>query len=329
MALTRMLITNLIVSILFFVLASVVHAQTIYTPTLIHTVDASKWQPPAPDTCGIVYLPSSNHLLISDSEVDEMSIYQGANVYETTLDGTLVKTYNTLNFSHEPTDLAADLNRNTYFFTDDNQKKIFVVNLGTDKTFGTTDDTITSIDTVKYGCTDTEGIALGDNKLFLACGVDVKIVTLSPGPNGVFDGLDDTATSFSTSSINQSDPEGIEYNPDSNTLFIVSTSAKSVAETTLTGTLVKNIDISPFTIKVPSGLEYAPSSVNSALKSLYIAARGVDNGTDPSENDGKIYEISLSGPPTPKQILLSWLGSAFDRNMDLKVNSFDFANVIR
>jgi hypothetical protein len=32
---------------------------------------------------------------------------------------------------------------------------------------------------------------------------------------------------------------------------------------------------------------------------LYISIRGVDNGADPDENDGTIYEISLSGSGVP------------------------------
>ena len=323
---------SLIIFVLFFTLAASARAQTVYTPTLIRTIDTSRWTPPSPDACGLVWLPESNRFLVTDSEVDEMTIYQGANTFEMNFDGTISQNplYTTVGFSNEPTDIAVDSedpDNVLYYFTDDDQKAINAVNLGPDSLFRTPDDKVTKILTSQYGCTDPEGIAYNANRLFLACGVDAKIVTISLGNDGVLGGTDDTVTNFLTSGINQSDPEGIEYNPDSNTLLIVSTSGRYVAETTLTGTLIRNIDILPFNIVTPSGLEYAPSSVNPAVKSIYIAARGVDNNTNPLENDGKIYEISLSGAPTPKQLLLSWLlgTSDFDRNHDGKVNSLDFA----
>jgi hypothetical protein len=76
-------------------------------------------------------------------------------------------------------------------------------------------------------------------------------------------------------------------------------------EVTLSGALVNTYDLSAFlgTAKKRSGVAYGPgSSHNSGAKSVYIASRGVDNDTDPNENDGKVYEVALgsSGPnPTP------------------------------
>ena len=277
---------------------------------LVRIIDTSLWSPPSPDPAGITYLPNTNSLLISDSEVDEMTIYQNANVYQSSLDGTLLRIANTLSFSREPTDVAVDLPNNLYYFSDDDQKKIFVVDLGSDNTFGTVDDRVQSFTTLGFNCTDPEGIALGNGKLYIACGIDAKITILSPGGNGVFDGVspsgDDQATSFSTANFNQNDLEGIEYNPQNNTLFIVSTSARMVAEVTTGGSIIRNIDISSFNIRVPAGLEYAPSSIDPLAKNLYIVARGVDNNADPTENDGKIYEISFSlnspqNSPTPSR----------------------------
>lgn len=289
--------------------ASIVNSQVPSVPSsLIRLTDTSQWSPPSPDPAGISYLSDTNSLLISDSEVDEMPIYQNANVYQSSLNGNLIRISNTLSFSHEPTDVAVDLPKNLYYFSDDNQKKIFVVDLGSDHAFATGDDRVRSFSTLDFNCTDPEGIALGAGKLYVACGIDRNIVTLSPGGNGIFDGVapsgDDQATSFSTAVFNQMDPEGIEYNSLNNSLFIVSTSARSVAEVTTTGIQLRNIDISPFNIRVPAGLEYAPASNNPQAKSLYIVARGVDNNVDPTENDGKIYEISFaaSSPnnsPTP------------------------------
>src|SRR5207237_3678542 len=51
-----------------------------------------------------------------------------------------------------------------------------------------------------------------------------------------------------------------------------------------------------------SDVALAPGSVNHSETHLYISDSGVDNNADPTENDGKVYEISLDpaecGQPT-------------------------------
>lgn len=276
--------------------------QTTVTASLIQVINASIWQPPAPDTAGIAYIPSSNKLLVSDSEVDEMTIYQGVNVFESSLTGQVTRTATTVGFSNEPTGAAVNPINNHYFFTDDDKRKIFEIYLGPDGIFRTADDQIITLSTLPYGCNDPEGIAYGDNKLFLACGADVKIVVVNKGVNGLFDGIpptgDDFVNQFTTSGMNQTDPEGVEYNPDTNTLYIVSTSKKIAAETTLTGMHLRNIDFSSTGIIKPAGITLAPSSVNPTIKNLYLIDRAIDNDNDPTENDSRIYEISF-----PEQIV--------------------------
>jgi putative cell wall-binding protein len=43
----------------------------------------------------------------------------------------------------------------------------------------------------------------------------------------------------------------------------------------------------------------APATSGSGF-SIYVADRGVDNNTDPNENDGRIYEISIGSAPSPR-----------------------------
>src|SRR5215204_4311087 len=57
------------------------------TALLVRTVDTSAWATPSPDPAGITYDAANNRLVLSDSEVDEMPLYQGRNVFFSTLDG--------------------------------------------------------------------------------------------------------------------------------------------------------------------------------------------------------------------------------------------------
>ena len=271
--------------------------------TLVQTVDASQWSPPSPDSAGIVYLPASNTLLVSDSEVNEMPIFTGDNLFEITLTGNLIDTLTTISFSDEPTGITYNPSNGHLFFSDDQgQMGVYELNPGPDGLYDTSDDIVTSFVTKDFGSSDPEGItfASGLGVLFIADGANSEIYQVAPGSNGIFDGVppagDDKVTSFDTAGFGQTDPEGIAFNSDTGNLYIVGRPRNTLFEVTTAGTLVQRIDISAADITNPAGLAYAPSSQNPSEMNIYIAARGVDNNTDPNENDGKVYEFTL--PPT-------------------------------
>ena len=64
-------------------------ASSHQTSSLIQVIDASAFNPPAPDTAGIAYIDSSDRLLVSDSEVNEMPLFEGTNVFEIDASGSL------------------------------------------------------------------------------------------------------------------------------------------------------------------------------------------------------------------------------------------------
>lgn len=300
------------------------------TATLVRTIQTSQWNPPSPDPSGITYWPGRNTLFISDGEVEEMPQYfEGDNLFEATTAGTLVDTYSTTAFSNEPVgvEIAIDPVHNTLFVTDDNQKRVYVIGLGADGRYGTSDDTRTSFSTTAFGDEDPEGIAYGSGKLFLTSGVGAEVYVLTPGANGQFDGVaptgDDQVTQWDTGVLNQPDPEGIEYNSDTGTLFIVSNKNKwDITEATTTGALVRTIEASFLNSNSPSDLTFAPSSANPRVKNLFMTDRGVDNNQDPDENDGKIYELSLTSGPPPSSNLLANPGFELDGNNDGKPDTW-------
>jgi uncharacterized protein YjiK len=270
---------------------------------LVHTIHTSGFNPPSPDPSGLAYDSASNTLLISDGEVDEMAIFNGANIFESTLTGSLVATHTTYhsnsdNFSKEPVGIAFNPSNQHVFISDDVKNEVFDVNLGPDGRIGTSDDTITSFDTLNFS-DDPEGITFDPltGNLFIVDGVDEEVYQLSRGPNNIFDGIpttgDDVMTHFDTQIMGVLDPESIEFNPDNGHLYILSGPAELIAETTTTGTLIRTIGIAAAMNERAAGLAYAPASDDPTSKNLYIAERGVDNNADPFENDGRIYEFSL------------------------------------
>jgi DNA-binding beta-propeller fold protein YncE len=280
---------------------------------LVNTIDTSKaaWNPSSPDPAGIAYWPAAGRLLISDSEVEEdHPDFQGVNVFIAQLDGALMSTCDTLDFSLEPTGVAVNPNTNRIYFSDDNERKVFEVDLGPDGEYCTSDDLVTSLDTRAFGSFDPEGVAYGENKLFIADGVAAEVYVVDLGADGVIGGGDDQFLySFDTFDLGLRHAEGIEYNPDNRSLFIVSDhpNDRNMAEVTLFGWVIRYFDLSFLGSVARSGVAYAPGSQNPAIYNVYISSIGVDNDVDPEENDGKVWEIYLGNPapimPLPEVFL--------------------------
>ena len=301
--------------------------------TLENTTETFENSPPSPDPAGLAYLRDHTNpiytgkLLISDSEVDELSppnpaAYTGVNLFVLDLLGSLDSTLTTYDptadpaiiFSEEPSGVAYNPANDYLYFADDDKKMIHELNPGSDGKYNTSDDKIRSIHTSAFnnGSLDPSGVSLdntrGNGHLLIADDSGDEIYDVNLGSNGILN-ISDAVTHFDTSSIGIRKPEGVEFNPDNCTLFILS-SVKSehlIAETTIDGNLLRYLDIGSIDggahAKLPAGLAYAPASSFSNENNLYIVARGVDNdsGSDPNplENDGKMFEVSFDNNAPP------------------------------
>jgi hypothetical protein len=115
----------------------------------------------------------------------------------------------------------------------------------------------------------------------------------------VFGNGNDQVRQFATAPIGVNDPEAVEFDPNSGTLFMVTANGDKIVEATTSGALVSEIDTSYLPLDKPAGLVYAPRSTDPSKKSFYIADRKVDNDGHPDENDGAIYEVAVGQAPPP------------------------------
>ena len=266
---------------------------------LIQILETSNF--PAPDTAGIVYLPSQDAFLVSDSEINEMTIFQGGNVFKVDRNGSLLETFSTISFSNEPTGVTINPLNNHCFFSDDNSGSIYEIDPGDDGLCLTADDTVTSFATDNnFGSLDPEDVTYGLESLFISDGVNNRVYRIS-GNNGVFDNVteENLVNSFDTQSLGVTDPEGIVFDSTNDTLFIVGPHEQLIIQTTTYGTLLHTIDISAINPNRPSGLALAPSSEDPTMINLYMVVRGEDNNSDPNENDGAIYELAIPTITSP------------------------------
>src|SRR6266536_2018922 len=200
-----------------------------FRSSLVRTTDTSKWTPPSPDPSGLAYLPRSGTLLMVDGEVEEtvsgITHFAGANAWEMTLGGSVVRTANISKVA--PT-----------------------------------------------------------------------VVPMTNEPTGV--AWNSTNGHFDVQQYGVVDPESVEFNPDTGTLFVLSNHANPIiVETSTSGALLQTIDFSAAPQVAPAGLAYAPASDGSNTKRFYVVDRGIDNNSNPAIVDGKMFELTAPTATTP------------------------------
>ncbi|MGZ4123926.1 MAG: CBM96 family carbohydrate-binding protein [Actinomycetota bacterium] len=280
------------------------------TATLVRTTETSAWSPPSPDPSGVVYLPGSDRLLVADSEVDETTGagYHGVNLWQTTRAGSVTSTGTTFGYpSHEPTGLGYDAGTKTLFVSDDAKRLVFVVRPGTDGAFGTPDDVVSSVNAGAYGSTDTEDPEFlpSTGHLYFLDGIGTEVYDIDP-VDGVFGNGNDVMHHFDVGQFGPTDWEGLSSDPSSGDLLVGARKDKKIFEVTPSGTLVRVIDASGISgMRWLSGLATAPATDDAARTDYWIVDRAVDNGQSPSENDGKMFEVSIGGTTNRAPVVTS------------------------
>lgn len=275
-------------------------APAVATATHVNTVLLSQLAPPVPDSSGITYIPSTDRLLIGDSEVEEMAIYQGVNLWTLTRSGAKTATGTTTAWSNEPTGLGYDPGGNRLFVSDDVAKKVFEVTPGGDGSFGTGDDVRRSWSTSLFGSGDPEDIAFDTSSgdLFVSDGTGNEVYRLQAGPDALFGTNDDIYSHFDVAVYGATDSEGLGYDSARDTLLVADRNTKKIYETTTAGQLVTTIDITAGNLSKPADVEVAPSSQGTGARNLFIVQRGIDNDNNPTENDGKMVEMAVNLNPS-------------------------------
>jgi uncharacterized protein YjiK len=272
--------------------------------TLVRRTNTWQYTPPSNDSSGITHIPESNTLLISDSEINEISAWAGSNLFEAALLGTLVgpdtvftggSTSNPI--SDEPTDVAYNPKNGRLFVSDDTSPRIYEIIPGTGGSYSPANGATFvqfNPNTPPSNSTDPEGTSLNTwnyRHLYFTDGVNGGggiVYVLDLGDNEVLDTNDQVIHQFIVSSMGISDPEGSAFNWHNGHLYVMSRTADLIVEVTPDGDPVRYIDIADINLGNPGSLVYAPASDNSDRHNLYIVTRGADE--DP---DSELVEITF------------------------------------
>jgi len=271
--------------------------------SVVNTIQTSLWNPASPDPAGIDAMHDGN-MLVVDSEIDEDELAwldAGVNAWIMQPNGTVVQTCNDLyNYDKEPTGVAVNIANGDVYVADDNwhgtaPNEFKRINVVTD--FCTANDIFYRFSVTEFGVIDPESVAHGDGKLFIGDGLNAEVFVITPDQNGVFNS-NATVRSFDTASLNIFDLEGMTYHHGRGTLFLISRQNPIfILEVNINGDPLNMWDLGSLSLVGLGGLGSGPSSTNPSQMNLFIADRGIDNNTDPMENDGMIYEVSIGNAP--------------------------------
>ena len=295
----------LFVSVLCPLLPNTQPAGAATAGSVIRVTLTSSWPTHSPDPMGLTYNPRAKRLLISDSEVDEMpALWKGKNLFVAKRGGSLVATGMFRRFTLEPEDLAWNNKTQVLFVTDDDRDRVFRVGRGKDRKLGTRDDVVaTVLNTRRFGSPDPEGLAWRGGRKPMLIVTDSgdsgptslpRVYKIHRGKDKRFGTRDDVITSFGTHRYGFTNAEDVAIK--GKRLFIVSNRQHYILETDLSGRLIQKIDISSAGIKAASGITFAPGT-DGGKGRIYITDSGVDNGVNPSENDGRLFELKLVNVP--------------------------------
>jgi hypothetical protein len=270
-------------------------------------------EPTSPDPSGLTYRPphdgqTAGRIINVDGEVDEMSNYwSGANVYELTTGGDLTRWWDTSSRSgaritNEPTGAAWDEGRNRLYIDSDDDRRVYVF----DPARGANPQEIERTDlersfSVSFA-SDPEGLAYGADELFVCDGSSEEIWVLAPGPNGFFNGLpsnggDDvwSATSIPPALARTTPRAASTARPPAPVHDQSQLEHRAGGHTGVRSFQRRPADAGRALPGADGGAQLDQPGTSRPSD----ADRAVDNDTNGNENDGKIYEIHLSGTPPP------------------------------
>lgn len=233
------------------------------------------------DPAGIAYDPVTDTLFMTDSEVEE-AFFHSTNFFRLGRDGSLKGSLD-LPFTDEATGLAIDAANRRLFITDDDQDKVYVVNVNNPSAL------LWQFNTLPLGGTDPEDIAFDPvtGHLFICNGPDRTIVEVNQTGTQVFSSI------LLPTAI--ADVEAMCYDPNEQVFYVGGGFSATIWKVDRSGAIV-DVITELENARNPENnrrvnvkdLELAPASDGSGETRLYVADYGWSHYAD-----GRLIELDL------------------------------------
>ena len=244
------------------------------------------------DPSALAYVPQSQTLFLSDSEVDESPFVRASNLWALETDGSRKQSFSLWSptgFTKEPTGLAFDPVTGYLFISDDDKYKVFWVDPA--------NPTVKRGEflTKAVGGDDPEDLAINPNNghLFIVNGLSRTIVETNSTGTQLFSKI--------TLPKEITDPEALAYDARENVFYVGGGFGPNIWKVDRGGAILSTIDIlTGYRNPLNDGrasvkdLELAPSSDpndNQDHLSLYVADYGKSH-----VDDGRPFELNVGDP---------------------------------
>jgi len=242
---------------------------------------------------GIAHVPSSGRFVLVDADINRSPRFKGKNLWEVGLArGEVFQSVDLTAFTDEPSDIAYDPGRDSFFVTDDDAIRLHEV--------GPSGERRSTIDLAALGAKDPEGVthARKLDRLFVADGKGQRVLELTPEGRLV--------GGFDFGGLGIGNAEGIVQDPESGHLFLLSDEEQTLYELTIQGELVAAHGLRGLGTVRPRGVTLGPSSDpedDPGARSFYV----VDGGGK-HHPDGRVYEVVLVNRPAGGAVRTSLVG---------------------
>lgn len=253
------------------------------------------------DPAGLAYHPGTGSLYVADSEINELSEFEGNNLFEVSLRGD--QTIRSIpSGNSEPTGITYNAFDGYFYVTNDDTHSIYRYDERLNAPFAV----VSTLDAVATA-EDPEGITSDPTTgaIYVVDGTAGGMQVL------IYNSALEFQRRFSIADEMQ-DGEGIVFDPVSSNLLILSAPDQSIFEYQVDGTFVRAYNFSGIApaLEAPEGLDFAPTSDpldDPGQLALYIADGRVDNYPD-----GRIFETSIYRSPPGAQTLRTRVATSSD-----------------
>ena len=265
---------------------------TVLNPAVVAVHDTTLYKAGDPssvkgagDPSGIAYVPGLDRLFIVDSEHDESPYNSPMNLFVTKTDGTYMGCFSLRAFTREPTGIAYNPLNGMLYITDDDARRIFIVDPNNPTVL------VSSIDLAPYGITDAEDPKIDPvtGHIYMLNGAARRLIELTE--TGAF--VSSTALGSAIT-----DAEALAYDSVRDVFYVASGATRGkIFQVDHSGQILASFDLlnsylNPLDGSKPKikGLELAPSSDPNDGDRMSLYA--VDYGRD-QVLDGRMFEIDL------------------------------------